>query len=782
MQTTTRKKLGYRLKDDRTAVVEDAALRVASVLDYYEAHQAVVDEARQIVGADYGILVTTNDASGHSAFVTSGFSSEERRNLSVVTEGPRLLAHLNQLPGTLRVPDITDYANSWGISPKGLFSVRFLGAPISYSDQRIGDFFLGRRMSLPEFSDEDEEILGMFLPYAGVAIANARLHVEERRARAELEFLIDSSPLGILVFDAKTGHLVKFNEEMRQLVGRLGGRERSLTNLLDTFTFRRPDGRDVPLEELPLAKALMCGETVRAEEIVIGNPEGGSISTLVNAKPIRSEDGDIVMVVCTVQDMTPLKEVERRQAEFFDKVSSRLRAPLTTIKGSTATLLGSSSLLDPSETLQFFQTIDEQADQMIDLVNQIMALARIESGGLSITPEATELEEIVNQAWAASAKERLGHFLETRLPKRLPRVHADRARLGYALTILLANAVRLSPEGSAIKVTASRSGMEVMVSVATEGEGIPEDQLDLVFTKYYRSAADDKSSRTVETGLAFAICKGIVEAHGGRVWAESDGLYRGTRFSFTIPVAPTETNSHRPPYAPALPPGRLATVLAVDGDAQTLTFVQEALAEAGFVALVTFSPGEAEHLVNTQKVQLMLLDAALIRRKEGLSLLRRTSEVAVIVMSNSGSNAEVEQAFEMGASDYIAKPFSADELMSRVGNTLLRRAAADTDEHSRTWSLDSLVIDYAKRAVSVAGRPAQLTTTEYNLLAELSLNAGRVLSQEYLMQRIWGQSVPGDSDVLRTYIMYLRKKLGDSARNPKYIFTEAGVGYRMAAP
>ena len=146
------------------------------------------------------------------------------------------------------------------------------------------------------------------------------------------------------------------------------------------------DGSAVAREDLPVVRAARTGESVQAEELVVCRASGQEVTTLVNATPIRADDGEIASIVATVQDISPLEELERLRAEFLGMVSHELRAPLAAIKGSAATARGASSPLDPAETRQFFRIIEEQADQMRDLINNLLDLTRIEAGTLSITP------------------------------------------------------------------------------------------------------------------------------------------------------------------------------------------------------------------------------------------------------------------------------------------------------------------------------------------------------------------------------------------------------------
>ena len=164
---------------------------------------------------------------------------------------------------------------------------------------------------------------------------------------------------------------------------------------------------------------------------------------------------------------------------------------------------------------------------------------------------------------------------------------------------------------------------------------------------------------------------------------------------------------------------------------------------------------------------------------DGIELMKdilETAEVPVIFLSAYGQDQLVARALDMGAVDYVAKPFSPTELAARIRAALRRRAAS---EPSEPYVLGGLVVNYGERQATLAGRPLQLMAIEYRLLAELSANAGRVLTYEHLLQRVWGDKSNSDVRAMRTIVSSLRRKLDDDADNPTYIFTEPRVGYRM---
>ena len=770
---------------DRLSRLSQASLRINESLDFDTVLQGVLDSACSLTGARYGVITLLDESGQIEDFVTSGLTPEEHRRLTELPEGMMFFEYLSRITEPLRLSDFHSYTRALGLPefrpPMAVSPVlTFLAAPIRHLGECVGAFYVGEKDV--EFTPEDEETLVMFASQAALVIANARRHRDEQRARADLETLIDTSPVGVLVFDAKTGRLTSINREARRIVSGLHMPDGSAEGLLDMLTFRRADGREISLEEFPLAQALSTGESVRAEEIVIEVPDGGSVTTLVNATPIRSQEGEVVSVVVTVQDMTPLEEMERLRAEFLGMVSHELRTPLTSIKGSAATLTEAASDLDPAEMLQFFRIIGEQADYMRDLIGDLLDVARIETGALSVAPAPAEVATLVDEARSRFQSGGGRNNLHIDLSPELPLVMADGRRIIQVLNNLLTNAARTSHEASAIRVSAVREGYHVAVSVTDEGRGIAAERLPHLFRKFSRIDGEDRRRDIAGSGLGLAICKGIVETHGGRIWAESDGPGRGARFTFTIPVAGDAAAGVRSLSARSRRAERERTrILAVDDDPQTLRHVRGALTKAGYTPVVTGDPEEVSRLMAEEEPRLVLLDL-MLPGSDGMELMkeiREVSDVPVIFLSVNGQEDIIARAFEMGADDYVVKPFSPTELVARIKAALRKREAPEWAEPSEPYVFGELTIDYAERRVTLAGRPVQLTAIEYGLLFELSANAGRVMTYDRLLQRVWGLRGSGDSRRVRTAAKQLRRKLGDDANNPTYILNEPRVGYRM---
>ena len=771
---------------ERVSILSEAKLLINESVDFETVLQGVLDSAKSLTGSRYGVILVLDTSGQVQNYLSSGMTADESRQLSEL-HAMQIVERICTNSGPVRLRDFYGNFRSLGRSqysvPLPLApGIPFMAAPVQHRDETVANLYLADKKEGEEFTPEDEETMVMFASLSALVIANARRHRADQRARADLEGLVHTAPVGVLVFDAKTGVAMLANREARGITCDLHEADRKVKKVLDELTVRRADGRDVSLEEFPLAQALQVDETVRAEEVVLRTPDGRSLTPLVNATPIRSEEAGIESVVVTLQDMTPLEELERLRAEFLAMVSHELRTPLTSVKGSITTLLDPSTSLNPAETLQFHQIIDTQTDRMRELIADLLDVARIESGTPSVFPKPTEVAVLVDEANIVFQSGGGKHNLHIDLDPGLPLIMADRLRMVQVLGNLLANAGKHSPETLPIRVSASREGLLVVISVSDKGRGIPAESLPHLFRKFSRIDAEDQGEGT---GLGLAICKGIVEAHGGRIWAESGGPGLGTTITFTVPIA--EQPEKVLPPKPTQPSTRSSSqalkdrprILAVDDDLLALRYVRDVLSKAGYMPIVTGNPEAALALMYEKKPQLALLDI-MLPGTDGIELMTEILEIGavpVIFLSALNQDHFIARAIDMGAVDYVVKPFSPTELTARIRCALRRRTGPDPLE---PFVLGKLVIDYVTRQVTLAGERVRLTALEYRTLVELSLNSGRVLTYEYLLEKVWDVDGYGDLRPMRTVVSTLRRRLDDDANNPLYIFTEPRVGYRMA--
>ena len=766
----------------RISMLCAAILRINKSLDLDAVLQEIVDRARYLTGARVGVITTIGERGEIHDFVTSGLSDDERRQMVEWPDGHRLFEHLRDLGAPLRVEDYSDYLRDLGFSVYPWDVRTIQGTPLRHRGEHLGSFFLGDKEDGQAFTSEDEEVLALFASQAAAAIENARTHGDVERARADLEGLIETAPVGVGVFDAKSGRAISLNNEARRIVDPLRTPGHTAEQLLESVAVQRADGRESSPKDVPFAHQFADARALRAEEIVLSVPDGRSIRTLLNVTPIRSERGDVVSVVVTMQDLGPLDELERQRAEFLEMVSHELRTPLTAIKGSAATVFGSVPVPPQGALLQFFRIIEKQADHMHGLISNLLDAGSIRAGTLTVAPEPTELLQVVDRARSNFLSAGGHNRVQMNIPPDLPLVLVDRDRIVQVLNNLLLNAARHSPGSSPIRIDAVHDNEFVAISVTDQGRGIPPERLPHLFQKRPGLSGEDDDGFTGGTGLGLAICRGLVEAHGGRIRAESGGIGQGARFTFTVPAV-----QGRPRAAgPAPEPGALAgdtaekpKVLVVDDDPQMLRYVRDLLAVAGYNAVVTGDAEGLSSLIRTERPRLVILDLVL-PGTDGIKLMEQVPELGdlpVIFLSGYGREETIAKALAKGAADYVVKPFSPTELTARI------RAALRAHSWPESYVLRDLTIDYDRRRVTVAGKAVELTPTEYEVLRVLSVNSGRVLTYGSLLRQAWKRS-PGriDPKLVQAVMKKLRSKLHDDAARPVYIHNERGVGYYMPKP
>ena len=398
-------------------------------------------------------------------------------------------------------------------------------------------------------------------------------------------------------------------------------------------------------------------------------------------------------------------------------------------------------------------------------------------------PEPAEVADLVDRARNTFLSGGARHSVLIDLPPDLPRAMADRRRIVQVLNNLFSNASRHAPESLPIRVTAVREGVYIAISVADQGRGATPERLPHCSASTPASPAATAMARSARPASAWRSARGWCRPMAGASGPPAAGPARALKFTFTLPVAeapgavaPASIGPDRPPAAPRSP--KPTRILVLDDDPQTLRYVRGALAGSGYAAIVTGDPTELPRLIHSERPELVLLDLVL-PGVDGIELMKRVPELAdlpAIFISGYGRDQTIAQALEAGAVDYIVKPFSPTELTARIRAALRKRAEPEP------FVLNDLAIHYEQRRVSVAGRAVHLTATEYELLRVLSLNAGRVSTYDALLRQVWGGRHDGDTELVRTFVKNLRRKLGDDAANPAYIVNERRVGYRMVRP
>jgi DNA-binding response OmpR family regulator len=232
-------------------------------------------------------------------------------------------------------------------------------------------------------------------------------------------------------------------------------------------------------------------------------------------------------------------------------------------------------------------------------------------------------------------------------------------------------------------------------------------------------------------------------------------------------------------------PAKNTTILTADDDPQLLRLVARNLQLEGYDVLTASDGQQALSQVEQQVPDLVLLDV-MMPKMDGFTVcqkIREFSVVPIIIVTARGQDQDKVHGLDLGADDYLTKPFSVEELLARV-RAVLRRSQFSTREQVQGLqaiaTIGELTIDYAQHLVELAGKEIALTPTEYRILSYLAQNAGRVITQDLLLEHVWGEEYLGESHMLQVNINRLRHKIETDPAHPRYILTKAGVGYYLA--
>jgi len=366
---------------------------------------------------------------------------------------------------------------------------------------------------------------------------------EVRRRAAELTATFESVADGLSIYDQE-GKLLYMNDAAERLLG-YSPEERamSLKERVEAVHMTRPDGTPIPYDASPAYLAIQ-GETIRSEMVVL-HRQGRTLWLSLSAAPIRMPDGMRTGAVVTLADITPLHELQERERRYLYILAHNLRVPATLIKGNLELLL---ELLEPTEITQahrkLLEALQSGLQRMNSMIDDFSLVTRLEEGTIALHPVPLELSAYLPQLLRRSDDVLQLERIHLEVPAGLPPVQADSERLETILLNLLQNAQKFSAPDTPIRITARRQDMsaeahdakavgEVVISVADQGIGIDPDNLPHLFDRYYRIA---HIRRAEGTGLGLYIAKRLVEAHGGRIWVESE-VGKGSTFSFTLLAA-----------------------------------------------------------------------------------------------------------------------------------------------------------------------------------------------------------------------------------------------------
>jgi signal transduction histidine kinase len=292
-----------------------------------------------------------------------------------------------------------------------------------------------------------------------------------------------------------------------------------------------------PFFDFPNREGLHC-------EGDLNRPGGSRLTVSVSYTPLYDEQERLVNVIVNVHDITRFREEEEMKNTFTSIISHELKTPVALIKGYAQTLARPDAQWDAETARQSLQIIEEEADRLEGLINNLLDASRIQASGLRLDYADVDLESLTRKVADAYRLQTDQHQIELDFPKPLPLVWGDEARLRQVLTNLLGNAIKYSPAGGVIRIggwTEQEPGVDnssrVVLYVADEGIGIPQQELPKIFDRFYRVDSGLRRS-TAGAGLGLFLSKAIIEGHSGQIWARSEPG-KGTTFFIALPLEST---------------------------------------------------------------------------------------------------------------------------------------------------------------------------------------------------------------------------------------------------
>lgn len=372
------------------------------------------------------------------------------------------------------------------------------------------------------FTATEARHLTSFSIQASVAIHNAELHTELARQRLVLEAVLRDIGDGLLVVNDQ-GAMVLANPVAYQALQHGDAHGGALRELLDRLTRELREGQSPML----------------SHELKVGDEEHER-HYLIYASQVQIDAEDEALVAFALHDITEQKLQERQRVEFISMVSHELRNPLNTLNGFLKVVLqGKAGELNELQK-EFLGLADEQADALKGRITELLEFNRLEAGRLRLQLHWSNLADLLltTSSRFQVAADQFGLSISAEVPDQIPELLIDDERIGQVVTNLVENAMKATPTGGSITVSAEVREHEVQVHVADTGVGIAPDQQEKIFSRFYR--VENKSSKHgVHLGLGLSICQQIVEGHNGRIWVESEEGH-GSRFSFSLPLVHKE--------------------------------------------------------------------------------------------------------------------------------------------------------------------------------------------------------------------------------------------------
>jgi len=520
----------YRVRQREYLLSISRALTAQLNLD--ELLQMVLEAATKILAGQVGLIALRNPDGSFIIRASYGLPQ---------ALAPYFAPLLTDIPddadlSRFHIPGLADKLRRV-VTGLGLHLQQVVALPMAIRRELIGVLYVFRSYGT-RFTANDRQILASFADQAAIAVHNAQLYERISQEKHRLDAILEYSADGVMILDSRH-RIVVFNRALAQLT-RWPAAEALGRHHDEVIRWARLE------TDLDLVQAVAGGWPLPSAcplyvEGDLRRRDGGTISVGITYAPLFDREGRLVNIIANVRDITRFREADEVKSTFISVISHELKTPVALIKGYADTLLREDAHWDPGTTRESLSVIVEEADRLNQLIDNLLDASRLQAGALPLEMDQVALDKLAERVTRRFRTQTQVHDITVRFPADFPVVEGDPGRLEQVLNNLVSNAIKYSPGGGTIEISGRALPDEVVVTVSDQGVGIPPEEQPRVFERFFRGMRE-RDQRTPGAGLGLYLAKAIVEAHGGRIWVESNPR-EGTAFSFAIPIASTFTST-----------------------------------------------------------------------------------------------------------------------------------------------------------------------------------------------------------------------------------------------
>lgn len=483
----------------------------------------IVDISIEILAGQAGLVALREPQGGWKVAVSQGISPAFLRQLETLLA--RVPGHEN--PARYELPEINHMLQV--ITRTASFGMLSgVGLPLLIKETALGVLFIFRNYQ-GDFSANDKALLQHFADQAAIAVQNAKLYTQVNQEKQRLDALLDSAADGILILSpdhrverANPALARMLDAPLEELLGKMEDQVIRWVAVKEGISLAQAEAGGWPLT--PNAVLYVEGDISRSSGLPL--PVG------ITYAPLMGNNGVLINIIASVRDITRFREADELKSTFISVISHELRTPVALIKGYTSTLRREDASWDRQMIDESLQVIEEEADRLAGLIDNLLDASRLQTGALSLNFCDVNMVELSQRIAQRLQTQTEIHRIVVDFPENFPVIVADDNRLGQVLTNLVANSIKYSPKGGEIHISGRIHQTQVVVCVSDEGSGISSTDLPHVFDRFYRAA---EASRTTKgAGLGLYLARAVIEAHGGRIWVDPKSM-PGARICFSLP-------------------------------------------------------------------------------------------------------------------------------------------------------------------------------------------------------------------------------------------------------